>query len=122
MSGFPCRKPTAIWEGYGLTPAGAAVAEWILPALRAIAAVAPERVVECAMHEALFQVHELPTRHPDFVRTYLADAPSARLADIMAFEPVVAALLHRKDDPLDADGLFDSVNEAQCNVTEAEDD
>ncbi len=107
------------WKTYGLGKAGAVDAAWLLPVMLTIVRLAPKSVVEAVLREARFQVDELPARDEAFRQKYLTDTPSAELAAIRVFEPIVAALLRNG---FDGDELFDCLNEAICNVQEANPD
>ena len=107
------------WKAHGLGTTAAVQAEWLLPAMLAIVHLAPRSVVEAVLREAQFQFDELPLRDEAFRQKYLADALSADVAAIRAFEPIVAALLRNG---FDGDELFDCLNEAICNVQEANPD
>lgn len=107
------------WKTYGLGKAGAVDAAWLLPVMLTIVRLAPKSVVEAVLREARFQVDELPARDEAFRQKYLTDTPSAELAAIRAFEPIVAAL---REQGYDGDHMFDLLNEALCNVAPAGDE
>lgn len=115
----PLRKTASWWTQHGLGRAGALEADWVLPAVRAIVSVVTDVALDAAVREAKFQVRELSSRGADFAATYLstheAADPKGTMVAIMAFEPIVAALLRSG---FDGDKLFDCLNEAICNAAE----
>lgn len=116
----PLRKTATWWEHIGLGRAAVVEADWVLPAMKAIVSVVTDAALDAAVREAKFQVRELPTRTANFAATYMRIAAVANhegsMTAIMAFEPIVAALLRNG---FDGDELFDCLNEAICNVQES---